>query len=82
MIYLKKELDTFTEWKMPRKGFYVLGLEPGTAVPLGRGKLREMDKLPLINGQETKTITIEFEVLETAEEMTSVEKEKEKLIKS
>jgi hypothetical protein len=78
----KKELDTFTEWKMPRKGFYVLGLEPGTAVPLGRGKLREMDKLPVIGGQETKTITMEFEVLETVEEMTSVEKEKEKLMKS
>jgi hypothetical protein len=78
----KKELDTFTEWKMPRKGFYVLGLEPGTAVPLGRGKLREMDKLPMMGGQETKRITIEFEVLETIEEMTAVEKQKEKLLKS
>jgi len=31
------ELPAFTEWKNPARGFYVLGLEPGTVVPLGRG---------------------------------------------
>jgi hypothetical protein len=71
----KKELPTFTEWKMPKKGFYVLGLEPGTAVPLGRGKLRELNQLPFLAGQKTYSITIDFEVLETDEEMASIEKE-------
>ncbi len=78
----KKEAPAFTQWKMPRKGFYVLGLEPGTAVPLGRGRLRELNKLPFIAGQESRSITVEFEVLETSEEMESVERESDRLLKN
>ncbi len=70
----KKEVPTLTEWKMPKKGFYVLGLEPGTAKPFGRGRLREMNELPLLNPQEEYSITIGFEVIETLEEMEEVEK--------
>jgi hypothetical protein len=79
MRFNKKQLPAFTEWKMPRKGFYVLGLEPGTAIPLGRGKLREMNNLPMIRGQENYSITIELEVLSTIEEMEFIEKEAERL---
>lgn len=76
----KNEVPAFTQWKMPKKGFYVLGLEPGTAVPLGRGRLRELNKLSFIKGQESLSITIEFEVLENIEEIESVEKEAERLL--
>jgi hypothetical protein len=72
-------LPVLTEWKMPRKGFYVLGLEPGTATPIGRGKLRRMNKLPLIGGQEQRSIRIDFEVLETIEKIDAVEKEAESM---
>jgi hypothetical protein len=70
-----KELPAFTEWKMVRKGFYVLGLEPGTVTPLGRGVLRERGELPLLAGQQTYSVTIDFEVLDTVNEIAALEKE-------
>jgi hypothetical protein len=75
----KNQLPTFTEWKMPREGFYVLGLEPGTAEPLGRGVLRESGKLPLIEGQHTHEVVIDFHVLRSKEELDSVEREAEEI---
>jgi hypothetical protein len=75
----KKEVPVFTQWKMPQKGFYVMGLEPGTGVPLGRGVLREMNLLPYLEGQKQQTITIDFEVLDSLGEFDAVEKEAEKL---
>lgn len=36
---MMREARAMTEWKMTRQGFYALGLEPGTAVPLGRAAL-------------------------------------------
>jgi len=53
----------------------VLGLEPGTAEPLGRGVLRESNKLPLIDGQRTHEVVIDFQVLRTKEELDAVERE-------
>jgi len=70
-----KELPLFTEWKMVRKGFYVLGLEPGNVTPLGRGALRERGELPMLAGQQTYSVTIDFEVLDTAGEITALERE-------
>jgi hypothetical protein len=81
MRFNKKEVPTLTEWKMVRKGFYVLGLEPGTAVPFGRGALREMNNLPVLDGQKTHTIKIDFEVLNTIAEFDEIEKEAGKLKK-
>ena len=70
-----KELPTFTQWKMPQEGFYVTGLEPGTATPIGRGKLRESGELVFIEPQETYRIKIKFEVLDTFDELAGLEKE-------
>ena len=70
-----KELPAFTEWKMVRKGFYVLGLEPGPVTPLGRGVLREQGELPMLAGQQTYSVTIDFEVLDTAGEIAALERE-------
>ena len=70
-----KELPFLTEWKMVRKGFYVLGLEPGTVLPLGRGALREKGTLPMLAGQRTYSVTIDFEVLDTAAEIAALERE-------
>ena len=75
----KNELPAFTQWKMPGKGFYVLGLEPGTGEPLGRSELRKMNKLLHLNGQEQYSITIDFEVLESMEEIDTIEKEADRL---
>jgi hypothetical protein len=70
-----KELPAFTQWKMVRKGFYVLGLEPGNVTPVGRGILREKGTLPMLAGQETYSVTIDFEVLDTTEQIAELERE-------
>jgi hypothetical protein len=75
------ELPTFTQWKMPRQGFYVLGLEPGTATPIGRGPLREQGRMPMLAGQGSYDIHIELEVLDTLEALERVERETARLLK-
>lgn len=74
-----KELPELTEWKMPRRGFYVMGLEPGTVTPIGRGPLRDAGKLPLLDGQNEHKIRIRFDVIASAEEMDGIEQEAKEL---
>jgi hypothetical protein len=76
-----KELPVLCQWKNPRKGFYVMGLEPGNCTPLGRGKLRELGQLPMLGGQEKYEVTVEFEVLGSIEEIDKIEKDAQKLLK-
>jgi len=40
MRWSLRDLPTLCQWKMIAKGFYVVGLEPGTMLPIGRGPLR------------------------------------------
>jgi hypothetical protein len=77
-----KELPALTEWKMPRRGFYVVGLEPGTVTPTGRGPLREAGKLPMLEGQGRYRIRITFEVVAEAEELDRIEAEAVELKKT
>jgi hypothetical protein len=76
-----RELPAFTEWKMVRRGFYVLGLEPGTVTPAGRGVLREQGELPMLAGQHAYSVTIDFEVLDDAEEIAALDGEAAALIR-
>ena len=69
-----------TEWKMTRQVFYALGLEPGTAVPLGRAAVREKEDLLFLQPQMRYTISIDFEVIESIPEMAAIESEALKLI--
>ena len=78
--FAKKELPVFTQWKLPRKGFYVTGLEPGTALPLGRGVLRERGNLPMLDGQDEYSITIDFEVVDGMKQIEGLREEARKLI--
>jgi hypothetical protein len=64
---------------MPRKGFYVTGLEPGTAVPLGRGVLRERGLLPMLEGQSEYSITVRVHAFDTAAAVDELKKEVKKL---
>ena len=75
----QKELPTFTEWKMPCRGFYVVGLEPGTMMPIGRGTLREKGTLPLLQGQGSSEVSLDFAVLDTLEQFEELEKRARKL---
>ncbi len=80
MRFNRNELPCLTQWKMPRKGFYVQGLEPGTITPEGRGVLREKGKLPLLDGQQSYSITIEFEVVDSLQEMEGIRQEAKNLV--
>jgi hypothetical protein len=80
MRFNHRELPAFTEWKNPARGFYVLGLEPGNVTPLGRGVLRERGELPMLAGQSSYTTKIDFQVLDTPEEMQALEREAEALL--
>jgi hypothetical protein len=71
----RRELPYLTEWKMPCKGFYVMGLEPGTVLPIGRGKLREKGLLPMIEGQASYNVTIDIEVVDSIGKFEELEKE-------
>lgn len=73
--YNLRQLPKLTEWKMPRQGHYVLGIEPGTVLPRGRAEVRRLGELPLLEGQQEYPIDIEIEVLETEEEFARVEEE-------
>jgi len=81
MRFSKKELPRLTEWKMPCQGFYVAGLEPGTAQPLGRGILRERGELPMLEGQASYPITITFEVIDSIDEMDAIREEADSAIR-
>jgi hypothetical protein len=69
----RQELPCCTQWKMARQGFYVLGLEPGTVPPLGRAVLRERQELPMLAGQQSYSITIDFRVVDSGKEMRALE---------
>jgi len=72
MRYSKDVLPVLTEWKMARHGFYVVGLEPGTAPPVGRAKLREEGNLPMIDGLEAREVRIDYHILDSGEEIEAI----------
>jgi Domain of unknown function (DUF4432) len=74
-----KELPHLTEWKMVRKGFYVVGLEPGNSLPLGRGVMREKGTLPQLEGQAECSMTIDFELIDDKAGFDALEKESRNL---
>lgn len=74
------ELPEFTEWKMMRKGCYVIGLEPGTVNSVSRADLRSQGKLPLIEGQSTRSTHIEFEVIDSENEVEDIRAEIDSLV--
>jgi hypothetical protein len=75
MRWNRKQLPQLCQWKMPAQGFYVVGLEPGTILPVGRGVLRDQGQLPMIEAQASYEVDIELEVLDSLVQFEAVEKE-------
>lgn len=75
------ELPAFCEWKVLQKGLYVLGLEPGKALPVGREELRKGGNLPFIQSMERDKITIHFEFFNSKETLIKLIKERDKIFK-
>ncbi|MHA1371543.1 MAG: aldose 1-epimerase family protein [Promethearchaeota archaeon] len=65
------QLPFFTEWKQMGESEYVVGLEPGTAYPLGRAKVRSRGELMMIEPQEEKQFELTFEVLPNKDAISS-----------
>jgi hypothetical protein len=78
----KQSLPTCTQWKLMEQGRYVLGLEPGTAIPLGREVLQKQETLPMIAPQQEHSMKLEVEVIDSVEEIEEIEKEAQQLKQS
>ena len=61
MTYSKKQLPSFTQWKMMGQTDYVLGLEPSNCALIGRDELRKRGELPMLNPGESGTTGVTFE---------------------
>jgi len=63
--YNQKELPFFTQWKMMGQQDYVVGLEPGNCVPMGRSWAREKGVLEYLKPGQRKSVSLEIRVLTT-----------------
>ena len=59
----KEQLPLLTEWKMMGKGDYVLGLEPGNTLPIGRKATRDQGEAEFLEGYETKEVSLKIQFL-------------------
>ncbi len=64
MSYKKAELPYLTIWKQFSKRIYVMGVEPGTCRVEGRVAEREAGRELMLAPDETRTFSLEFEVLD------------------
>ena len=62
MKYNKNALPYLVEWKQIGEGDYVVGVEPGTWLPEGRAKARELNQLKMIAPDETYETHVEIEI--------------------
>ncbi len=65
--YDKRELPLFNEWKMMGKHDYVLGLEPGNALPLGRAELRKRGLLKTLLPEQSGKTGVTFSFIDSRE---------------
>ena len=72
--YRPSQLNCLTEWKMLNEGEYVLGIEPGTANPVGREKTQREGKLKTLQAGETHEVDITVEIVDVKENIAKVEK--------
>jgi hypothetical protein len=71
--YNKRELPYFTEWKMMGEGTYVVGMEPGNALVLGRAKERELGRLQFLESGEVREYHLEIGVVDGEEDLRELE---------
>ena len=60
MEYDTAELPYFTQWKMMGEIDYVMGIEPGNALPDGRDVMRAEGRLETLAVGASKTHTVHF----------------------
>lgn len=80
--YNKNQLPFFTQWKMMGQQDYVVGLEPGNCLPIGRGAAREKGWLQMIKPGEKKNIRLELGVLTSSHEISKFRENVRKLLEA
>jgi len=73
--YKKEGLPYFNQWKMLNQKEYVIGLEPGTCLPVGYVKAKENGMVSVLQPDESKTYEIVYRILDGREEIEQYEKE-------
>jgi hypothetical protein len=71
--FRKDQLPYFTEWKMMNQGTYVVGMEPGNALVLGRAAERDAGRLQHLAPCERRVYELEIGVVEGPEEVRALE---------
>lgn len=73
--YKPAELPKLSQWKVCRKGEYVLAFEPGNCYPVGRDVLRDAGGLEMLSPMQSREATFEIAVLDGAEEIAALRTE-------
>lgn len=73
VTYRHAELPYFTEWKMMDQGTYVVGLEPGNALVLGRDREREAGRLQFLEPGEQREYHLELGALTRPDQIAAIE---------
>ena len=73
--FSREALPHYTEWKMMGERNYVVGMEPGNALPLGRVAEREGGRLQYLEPGQKREYELEIGVLTSAEEIDRFERE-------
>jgi len=81
MHYNTRELPFLTEWKMMGQQDYVVGVEPGNCLPIGRKASKEKGWLDTLKPQESKTFTLEMGMMTTWKEIEECKNHCDKLLK-
>lgn len=79
--YNYNQLPFMTQWKMMGQQDYVVGLEPGNCIPIGRQAMREKGELAMLKPGEKKNIEMEIGILSTWEEIQGYKSYVDKLLK-
>lgn len=73
--YVKYNLEEFShlgQWKMMGEGDYVVGIEPGNWLPLGRAEARARKELTFLKPFETREFHYEIGVVESEGEIADI----------
>lgn len=71
--YRHAELPHFVQWRMMGEGAYVMGMEPGNALVLGRAVERAAGRLQVLEPGETRSYHVEISVVDGPEDAAALE---------
>lgn len=70
-----RQLPCFSQWKVCRRGEYVLAFEPGNCYPWGRERLRRENLLETLEPMQERTVDFTIEIMDGQEELSALRRE-------